>query len=103
MTTKKKSYFSELEKVYGKLSFGEVLRALREIEGKTQAEFAKKLGFSVQNLCDIEKGRRIPSPARAARIAKKLQLPEKAMIEFALRDSLEEEGLRYAVNLEKIA
>lgn len=103
MTTKKKSYFNELEKTFGKLTFGEALKALREIEDATQAEFSKKLGFSVQNLCDIEKGRRIPSPARAAKIAKKLNLPEKAMIEFALRDSLEAEGLKYIVSLEKSA
>jgi len=103
MTTKTKSYFAELEKMYGKLTFGEELKALREVEGKTQVEFAKKLGFSVQNLCDIEKNRRIPSPTRASSIAEKLNLPEKAMIELALRDSLESEGFNYTVNLEQNA
>ncbi len=103
MTTKKKSYFEELEKNFGRLSFGDLLKALREVEGITQAEFAKKLGFSVQNLCDIEKGRRVPSPVRAASIAKKLKLPVKAMIEFSLRDTLESEGFKYNVSLEESA
>jgi transcriptional regulator with XRE-family HTH domain len=103
MTTKNKSYFNELEKTFGRLTFGEMLKSLREVEGKTQAQFSKKLGFSVQNLCDIEKGRRIPSPVRAASIAKKLKLPMKAMIEFSLRDALESEGLKYNVSLEEPA
>lgn len=97
------SYFEELEKEFGRLSFGEMLKALREAEGATQADFSKKLGFSVQNLCDIEKGRRIPSPARTAEIAKKLKLPVKSMIEFSLRDALEIEGFNYNVNLEESA
>lgn len=103
MTTKTKSYFDQLEKTFGRLSFGELLKALREVEGQTQAEFSRRLGFSVQNLCDIEKGRRIPSPVRAANIAKKLKLPVKAVIEFALRDALEAEGFKYNVTLEESA
>lgn len=103
MSTKRKSYFAELEEKFGKLTFGELLKALRESQGETQAAFSKKLGFSVQNLCDIEKGRRIPSPARAAKIAKKLKLPKIALIEFALRDSLEAEGLKYSVTLKESA
>jgi transcriptional regulator with XRE-family HTH domain len=103
MTTKRKSYFEELESMYGRLSFGELLRSLREATGETQVQFSKKLGFSVQNLCDIEKGRRIPSPVRAANIAKKLKLPVKAVIEFSLRDALEAEGFKYNVSLEESA
>ena len=95
MITKKESYFSELEETCGRLSFGSAIKAFRETEGMTQAQFSKKLGFSVQNLCDIEKERRIPSPARASKIAKKLKLPERALIELALRDTLEAEGLKY--------
>jgi transcriptional regulator with XRE-family HTH domain len=103
MTTKRKSYFEELEKQFGKLTFGELLHSLRTTSGFSQVEYAKKLELSVQNLCDIEKGRRIPSPVRTAKIAKKLNLPEKALIEFSLRDALESEGLKYSVTLEKSA
>ncbi|MBT4791429.1 MAG: XRE family transcriptional regulator, partial [Halobacteriovoraceae bacterium] len=48
-------------------------------------------------------GRRIPSPVRAANIAKKLKLPVKAVIEFSLRDALEAEGFKYNVSLEESA
>ncbi len=96
----KNSYFLKLEKQYGILSFGGMLKAWRESEEMTQTAFAKKIGLSVQNLNDLERGRRIPSPTRAARIAKKLKLPETGLIELALRDSLAKEGFRYEVRLE---
>ena len=95
-----KSYFEKLEKQYGHLTFGEMLKAWRASEGLSQTAFAKKIGLSVQNLNDLEKGRRIPTPSRAARIAKKLGLPEMGMIQLALRDSLAKEGFKYEVKLE---
>ncbi len=98
MTTK--SYFEKLEKRYGTLTFGEMLKAWRDSEDISQTVFAKKIGLSVQNLNDLEKGRRIPTPSRAAGIAKKLGLPEKGMIQLALRDSLSKEGFKYDVKLE---
>lgn len=98
MTTK--SYFEKLEKRYGRLTFGSFLHAWRQSEEMSQTRFAKKIGLSVQNLNDLEKGRRIPSPTRAARVAKKLGLPEKGLIQLALRDSLAKVGFRYEVKLE---
>lgn len=99
MITKTNSYFDKLEKKYGKLTFGSMLKSWRESDEMGQAEFAKKIGISPQNLNDIEKGRRIPSPTRAARIAKKLDLPAIALIQLALRDSLHKDGFRYDVLL----
>lgn len=98
MTTK--SYFEKLEKLYGVLTFASMLTAWRESEEISRAALARKLGISVQNLNDLEKGRRIPSPIRAAKIAKKLGLPQKALIELALRDTLSKDGLHYTVLLE---
>ena len=98
MTTK--SFFEKLEKQYGALTFGELLKAWRDSEDMSQTAFAKKVGLSVQNLNDLEKGRKIPSPTRAARIAKKLGLPEMGLIQLALRDSLVKEGFHYEVTLE---
>jgi len=94
------SYFLKLEKKFGVLTFGHVLTAWRKAEELSQTAFAKKIGLSVQNLNDLEKGRRIPSPTRTARIAKKLGLPERALIQLALRDSLAKEGFNYDVKLE---
>jgi transcriptional regulator with XRE-family HTH domain len=98
MTTK--SYFEKLEKKYGVMTFADMLRAWREAEDLSQTAFAKKIGLSVQNLNDLEKGRRIPSPSRAAKIAKKLGLPEMGVIQLALKDSLVKEGFDYDVKLE---
>ena len=96
-----KSYFEKLEKQYGKLTFGSMLKALRLSDEISQTAFAKKLGLSVQNLNDLEKGRRIPTASRAAKIAKKLHLPEMGLIQLAVRDSLSKEGFEYQVKLEE--
>ena len=95
-----KSYFEKLEKKVGPLTFSEMLISWREAEGLSQAAFARKIGLSAQNLNDLEKGRRIPSASRAAKIAKKLGLPEMGLIRLALRDSLRREGFKYEVILE---
>lgn len=99
MNAKNQSYYKILEKKYGKLTFGSMLKSWRESSDLSQAEFAKKLGISPQNLNDIEKGRRIPSPTRAANIAKKLELPAIGLIQLALRDSLHKDGFKYEVSL----
>lgn len=95
-----KSYFEKIEKKYGVMTFADMLKAWRESEGLSQTAFAKKLGLSVQNLNDLEKGRRIPSASRAAKIAKKLGLPEVGLIQLALKDSLVKEGFDYDIKLE---
>lgn len=99
MTTKNKSYFEKLEKKYGQLTFGGTLKAWREAEDLSQTHFAKKIGLSTQNLNDLEKGRRIPTPTRAAKIAKRLGLPEMGLIQLALRDSLAKEGFKFEITL----
>jgi transcriptional regulator with XRE-family HTH domain len=102
MTTNKRelSATERLEKKFGRLTFASALKSWRLGDEYTQTEFAKKLGISVQNLNDLEKGRRIPSPARAAKIAQKLKLPEKAFIMLAIRDALYKDGFHFNVSLE---
>ena len=97
-----KSYFEKLEKQYGTLTFGSMLKALRLTDEISQTAFAKKLGLSVQNLNDLEKGRRVPTATRAAKIAKKLHLPEMGLIQLALRDGLRNEGFEYLVQLQDV-
>lgn len=103
MNTRKSFYGQYLQKKYGRMTFGRFLISWRESEEMTQAEFARKLGLSPANLCDLEQGRRVPSPSRAKKIARKLGLPEKGLIALALQDTLRNEGLRYAVVLEEAA
>ena len=100
MSTKKIKYgLKELEKDFGPLSFHELLHAHRVGEEMTQKEMAEQLGISKQNLCDLEKGRKIPSLSRAANIAKKLGLHPKMFIQLAMTAQLEKENLNYKVEL----
>ena len=100
MSIKRANYFEKLEKQYGPLTFGNTLRAWRLAENLSQTAFARVVGLSVQNLNDLEKGRRIPTPSRAAKIAKKLGLPAVGLMQLALRDSLLKEGFKFDVRLE---
>ena len=71
MTTRKSKASRFLDKVAGgPLTLGSLLQAVRLGEGLSQAEFSKRVGISSSHLCDIEKGRKRVSPARAAKFAK---------------------------------
>lgn len=104
MTTRTRpSYTDELRDKYGRMTFGRFLVTWRECEELSQSQFARKLGLSSANLCDLEQGRRIPSPKRAKTIAKRLGLPEKGIIAIAIADALHRQGLRYSVELLDVA
>jgi transcriptional regulator with XRE-family HTH domain len=99
MTTEKKYGSAELAKEYGPLTFGRALWSHRKCEEISQKDFAKMLGISPSSLCDLEKGRKLPSVNRAAKIAKILNEPEKIWIRLALQDMLREADLRYEVSV----
>lgn len=100
MNTKQKYISKDLYADYGNLSFGEILRGFRLSDELSQLEFAKKLGLSPANLCDLEKGRKIPGPLRAIRIARKLGLSETFLLQVALQDILRREKIKYHVTVE---
>jgi len=97
--SERKFRLADLEKKHGPMTFGGFVRAFREAEEISQVEFSKKLGLSRANLCDIEKDRKSVAPERAARIAKKLGVPESTLIQLALQDSLRAVKLNYRVVL----
>jgi transcriptional regulator with XRE-family HTH domain len=99
MNTKNKYGSKELKGDYGPLTFGNALESHRKCKEMNQKEFALKLGISAQSLCDIEKSRRIPSPSRAAKIAKQIGEPEIFWIQLAFQDMLRKEHLRYTVSV----
>jgi transcriptional regulator with XRE-family HTH domain len=98
MNTKMKAS-DYLEKKYGKLSLGELIKSFRESDEISQTDFASKLNISRANLCDIEKGRKLVSPERAVRFAKVLKLPEQLFLKLALDDLLLQSNLKYKVEL----
>lgn len=99
MNTKKRYGLKDFEKEHGPLTFGEALESYRLGEEISQADMAKRIGISSQSLCDIEKGRRIPTPKRAAKIAQLIGEPELFWVKLALQDELKRDNLNFKVVL----
>ena len=89
----------EFEQKHGPLTFGDSLRAKRDIdlEDRNFSEFAELLGISESRLEDLESGREIPTPKMAFEMAKTLKWCEKIFMELAIDDALRAEGLNYRV------
>lgn len=90
----------DLEKEYGKLTFGKLLKAHRLGEEITQADMSKKLKISRQKLNDLENGRRFPSPKVAAATAEKLGEHVPTWISIVIEEMLRKDGFEYKVILE---
>ncbi len=100
MSTKKKQYsVTDLEKRYGCLTLGRFLSSWRLSEGLTQKEFAKKLGMSPANLCDIEKGRKGVSLVKANEIARAIGYPPTMLVQLALQEQISSSGLAFSVQI----
>lgn len=56
------------------ISFGELLRRFRKYNDYTQAEAAKRLGYSVETIKSWEQGRRFPIREEVARLADLMEL-----------------------------
>lgn len=87
----------DLEKDFGPLTFGRLLRSHRLGEEMTQVQMAKALGLSKQNLNDLESGRVLPTLRRAVRIAKKIGQLEELIVQLVLQDQVNREHLKYKV------
>ncbi|MCM0604587.1 MAG: helix-turn-helix transcriptional regulator [Xanthomonadaceae bacterium] len=100
MSTKKKIYgLKDLEKSFGKLTFGRVLSSWRAREELSQKEFAKRIGISAANLCDIEKGRKGVSPEKAEQIALILGSSPTFLVKLAIEEQLQAAGLKYEIEV----
>ncbi|SFM50694.1 Helix-turn-helix [Gracilibacillus orientalis] len=60
--------------------WGKRIKAFRKLKGYTQIEFAEKLGISVSQLGEMERGKRIPTTDNLEDIATKLDI---SLEEFA--------------------
>ena len=99
MNTKSKSGKRDLEKRLGPMTLASFLSTWRESLEMTQVAFAKKLGISPANLCDIEKGRQLVSPKKAAQIAKKIGYSETVLVELVINEQLAAEGLKMRIKV----
>lgn len=84
----------------GRLTFGQMLNAIRTSDKISQSEFAKTLGISKAHLCDIEKGRRAVSPARAYAWGRKLGYWPEQFVELAIQTGLDQDKLPFRVRVE---
>ena len=78
----------------------EALMSIRLGEELSQAEFSRQLSISRSHLCDIEKGRKSVSPARAVKWARMLGYSEEQFVRLALQDLVEQAGLDMTVHIE---
>ena len=83
----------------GPLTLGGFLVAIRLGEQQSLAAFAKRLGISRTNLCDIEKGRRSVNLERAAAWAKLLGYADWQFVTLALQDEVRAAGLKLKVSV----
>jgi len=102
MSTKKQSSAKKyLQKIRGRpLTFGGLIKSIREADDYTQVALANKLKISKAHLCDIEKGRRQIKPKRAAKFAKALGYSVNQFIALALQDQVRNAGFNLIVQIE---
>jgi len=101
MSIKRKSAtLKYLERAAGRpLTLGGLIKSIRLGEEMSQTAFARKLGVSPSHLCDIEKGRKVVSPERAARFARVLGRSPKQFVRLSLQELVDEAGLKMRVNI----
>jgi transcriptional regulator with XRE-family HTH domain len=87
----------------GPLTFGRLLRSIREGEDQSLEAFARRLGVSRMHVHDIEKQRRGVSVERAAQWAHVLGYSPEQFVQLALQAQLDAAGLRLAVVVERAA
>ena len=100
MSTKSKFGRSDLAKTLGPMTLAAFLSSWRESFGMSQVAFAKKLGISAANLCDIEKGRQLVSPKKAVQIAKRIGYSQTVLVELVINEQLAMDGLKLRVKAE---
>ena len=105
MSTKRKRPWDDTDEFFeeisdGPLTLGKALCALRQCDEISQKDFAEKLGISKANLCDIEKGRKLVSPERAARWARILGYPYSSFVRMSLQDLIRQSGIDLLVKVE---
>ena len=82
------------------MTFGRMIASVRVADEIPQAEFARRLGISRANLCDIGKGRRSVTVKRAAQFARILGYSLTQFVAVAVEDRLRKAGLKVQVCLE---
>lgn len=103
MTIKYRKARVVLNEILGPVSFGQFINSFRLSFELTQVQFALKLKISKQELCDIEKGRKLVSVDRAVDFARRLKHSEKLFAKYVIEDQLRKSGLNLRVYFDEAA
>jgi transcriptional regulator with XRE-family HTH domain len=103
MTTKSAATRALERAAGGPLTFGGLLHAIRVGDERTLEAFARRLGVTRGNLCDIEKGRRGVSVERAAEWATTLGYSPTQFVQLALQAQVDAAGLKLQVGVRRAA
>lgn len=87
--------------IYEQMTFGGLIRSLRESDGVSQVELAKKMHVSKQFLNDVEHNRKDVGFNFARKIAVALGYPLEPLLELLIRDQLRNQKLDYIVELKR--
>lgn len=83
----------------GRMTFGKMIESIRKADEISQTELARKMQISKAHLCDLEKGRRTVTVARAIQFAKILKYSETQFVALALEDELHAAGMKVKITL----
>lgn len=103
MTTKKTMSAREVLKDVLGSSFGEFVRDIRECDGISQTDLAKRMRVSCQFINAVERDKANVSLEMAIKIARALGYPYEAFVEIFLNDMLRKSGIKKVVHLESKA
>lgn len=81
------------------LTFGEMMSSIRICENESQTIFSRKLGISKQQLCNIEKERRLVTIKNAAKFAEILGYSSEFFVALSIQDELKKSGMKFKINL----
>jgi transcriptional regulator with XRE-family HTH domain len=101
MNIKIKLGLKDLEKKFGPVTIGLILKNYRECFDLTQRELAKKLKISAQRLNDFEKERRLPDINSVVKFARILNDSEAFFVQVLFEDYLRSEKLKLEVTITK--
>jgi len=102
MTIRKKSnVIKEIERIRKKpLEFKDLLHSIRTTEEMSQVELAELSGTTKAKICDIEKGRRVPSLGLGAKLAKVLGHSEALFVSKLIEGQINDAKLNLKIKVE---
>jgi transcriptional regulator with XRE-family HTH domain len=104
MSTKNKTRAkSAIKRITGPIGFGEMLHSYREAQEYSQVQMVELLGITKQDLCNIEKRRKLVGVERAIHFAKALNMPSKTFAKYALQDQLNKAGIEGEIVIKDVA